>query len=86
MDTYYLVIKCYKEQGTYPPHVTVDFKRAIRRLGETLALKEGKLYGLVGKATGRLIITKEKARFGLLRKAHVRGGTDTLSFLLRINA
>ncbi|KAK7476764.1 hypothetical protein BaRGS_00031991 [Batillaria attramentaria] len=73
LDAYYLMIRRYKEQGTYPPRVSVDFKRAIRRLAETVELKDGKLYGHVGKASGRLIITNERERFSLLRKAHVKG-------------
>ena len=77
LDLYYLIIKCYKERSVYPPRVSVDFKRAVRRLAETVELKDGKLYGNVGKAAGRLIIMKERERFCLLRKVHTRGGRDS---------
>ena len=78
LDLYYLVIKCYKERNAYPPRVSVDFKRAVRRLAETVVLRDGRLFGNVGKAAGRLIIMKERERFCLLRKAHAKGGEEGL--------
>ncbi|KAL8609360.1 hypothetical protein ACOMHN_008154 [Nucella lapillus] len=73
LDLYYLVIKCYKERNFYPPRVSVDFKRAVRRLAETVVFRDGKLFGHLGKSKGRLILTKERQRFSVLRKAHTRG-------------
>ncbi|KAK7113079.1 uncharacterized protein [Littorina saxatilis] len=90
LDLYYLVIKAYKERGAYPQRVSVDFKRAVRRLADTVELKDGMLYGLVGKATGRLIVMRERERFALLRKAHAKGEEHmgrvrTLKTLLGMN-
>ena len=67
-------MKQYKEFGTFPPGVSEETKESIEHLSHLFDLKDRKLYSNAGKSAGRHIITAEKARISLLRKAHARGG------------
>ncbi|KAK7507524.1 hypothetical protein BaRGS_00001459, partial [Batillaria attramentaria] len=73
LDVYYFILKQFKEQGRFPPCISLSTKQAIEQQSEMVELRGGKLYSCSGKSAGRLVVTQEKARFSLLRKAHVRG-------------
>ena len=81
LDTFYFIVKQYKEHGLFPPGVSGNTKQSIQRLCQMVQAKDGKLYSNTGRSAGRLIITTEKARFSILRKAHARGGLESSVFI-----
>ncbi|KAL8609358.1 hypothetical protein ACOMHN_008152 [Nucella lapillus] len=73
LDTFYFIIKQYIEHSVFPPGMSDDARQSIVHFCSMFLVKEGRLYSNVGKSAGRLIITGERTRFSLLRKAHARG-------------
>ncbi|XP_070187465.1 uncharacterized protein [Littorina saxatilis] len=72
LDTFYFILRQYKENGTFPPGVSDETKQIVSLHG-VVEVKSGKLYSCLSKSAGRLIIMEEKTRVGVLRKAHARG-------------
>ena len=86
LDTFYFIIKQYKERGVFPPGVSRSTKQSIERVCQMVHVKEGKLYSNAGRSSGRFIITGEKARVSVLRKAHARGGwTSPVSWTVTLD-
>jgi hypothetical protein len=72
-DTFCFLVAQYKQCGTLPPGASTKVQQWLQNASQVVELRDGKLCGHVGKSL-RHFITGEKARLGILRKAHVRKG------------